>query len=377
METYSHKTEITNSAGKTYAYSFEDISISCGFMYKCIVNPLLKIIPMSVKPNTITLLSGLFSFSAFSIILQASFDKYHAWWAIPVLFFMYIASDYIDGEQARRTQLYSPVGEFLDHFFDSLVTGYLMAGVILTYKINNPIFVTIIMCFSYFIQATAFWERYKNGKLFFTRFSSTETVMLFSFLVFAGGFEKVRVFAAKIILSTPVGNFSSIQIFLAAMILLSIANIACTLVRTNGASFKFWSYILISLGSGLFIAFSDFHIVAKVIFIALYNVLYMVKLLTAITMKTKDPWPDFPFIAVAATIFIFTEHRHIRMSACFIYLIFSIMMKVFNLIFIYINDWQQKSISGIIGELSANFNNIKHNKNQNKEQENSPDDSKD
>ena len=50
--TKQHETEVINSAGKKYSYSFEDISYTCGFMYKFLVNPLMKIMPRRITPST-------------------------------------------------------------------------------------------------------------------------------------------------------------------------------------------------------------------------------------------------------------------------------------------------------------------------------------
>lgn len=46
-------------------------------------------------------------------MLQAAFGRYHVWWLIPVLIFVYIVSDCLDGAQARRTKMFSPVRLFL------------------------------------------------------------------------------------------------------------------------------------------------------------------------------------------------------------------------------------------------------------------------
>ncbi|MCQ2584004.1 MAG: CDP-alcohol phosphatidyltransferase family protein [Treponema sp.] len=322
-----------NKEKKEYTYSFENNSFLDGILMKYVVPPVLNRLPMTLRPNNITMFSGLCALSAFMIMLQAAFNHFYVWWLIPILMFVYLVSDCLDGAQARRTKMFSALGEFLDHFFDSAVTGYLVGGILIVYREMNPVYFIMALVIGYFTQAASFWERYKTGKMFFGKFSSTETVCTLTAVIFVSCFEPIRNF-----MKTPLfWTISPIRLFLIVSCFFAFLNGVKSLIRSKSVTVKFFSYVLLSLLVALLLSFTGFNIETKVIFISLYIMIYLAKLLVSITMQQKDKYPDFGFPVILIGILLIGSRQYLCFALCMVYLVFSIMIIVFNSMFEYIH----------------------------------------
>ena len=329
--TKQHETEVINSAGKKYSYSFEDISYTCGFMYKFLVNPLMKIMPRRITPNTISFISGLCSLTGFLIILQSYyFNTYRFWWAIPIFILTYVVLDYCDGEQARKTKMCSPIGEFLDHILDSCLPLYLIGGLMIIYNIDQPFYVGSLLTIAYL-----------------TKFSSTESILCLTALITASGAEPVRFF-----LSTPVfqpdvkyltsfAEITPLNIFFFVISICAVVNTIQTLMRTNGASFKYYLNIALMFLTSIMLCFSNFPLPFKVIIIGLCNINYNVSLLKAITLKTKDDWPELLmpiFILIGS---FWPKYYNEKFIGLFAYICIMIAIHIIDLVFIRLKSWQK------------------------------------
>ena len=315
-----------------YTYSYENNSFIDGLLMKYVVPPILNRLPMTLRPNSITMFSGLCAFSAFMIMLQAALSRYHVWWLIPILMFVYLVSDCLDGAQARRTKMFSPLGEFLDHFFDSAVTGYLTGGILIVYRELDPFYFIMVLVIGYFTQAASFWERYKTGRMFFGKFSSTETVCTLTAVIFISCFEPVRNF-----MKTPLfWVISPVRGFLIVSCFFAFLNGVKSLIRAKSVSVKFFSYVLLSILVALLLSFTSFNFETKVVFISLYIMIYLAKLLVSITLQQKDRYPDFGFPVILVIVLLVGSHQYLCFALCLVYLVFSIMIIVFNNMFEYI-----------------------------------------
>ena len=93
---------------------------------------LLKIVPLSWAPNTITVV-GLLIHVVTTIVLvdQGEFGSDAPAWALGlhgVGLFLYQTLDNVDGKQARRLQNSTPLGMIMDHGCDALGLGCLSVG---------------------------------------------------------------------------------------------------------------------------------------------------------------------------------------------------------------------------------------------------------
>lgn len=317
-----------------YTYHFSNSSLIDGLLMKTVVKFVLNKLPMTLTPNKITVFSGACAFSAFALTLQAERGFYHFWLFIPILYYIYLVSDCLDGAQARRTGLFSPIGEFLDHFFDSAVTGYLTGGILITYREQNPFYFFVIMVIGYLTQASSFWERYRTKVMRFGRFSSTETVVFLTAIIFAGCFEPVRRFA-----TTPIYmSFSPLRIFILVSAIFAILNSIFAIVRSHGINWKFLLYIVSASVTALLLNISGYKLETKVIMLTLYEMIYNAKLLVAITMNEEDGLPDFIFPMLLPFLYFVPKFATLEKTICFIYLGFTLIRIVFNNMFSYINE---------------------------------------
>eukprot|EP01054_Gregarina_sp_Poly1_P009472 Gregarina_sp_Poly_1__9471@NODE_594_length_7275_cov_67_691593_g459_i0_p3_GENE_NODE_594_length_7275_cov_67_691593_g459_i0NODE_594_length_7275_cov_67_691593_g459_i0_p3_ORF_typecomplete_len445_score35_88CDPOH_P_transf/PF01066_21/1_6e16CDPOH_P_transf/PF01066_21/4_5e03_NODE_594_length_7275_cov_67_691593_g459_i01821516 len=99
-----------------------------GLLNKYWWTPLARFIPLDIHPNTLTV-AGLVASYVLSflplVIFNPTFDKPCPRWVYLVAalgFFTYQTLDALDGKQARRTKLSSPMGQMMDHGCDSLTT---------------------------------------------------------------------------------------------------------------------------------------------------------------------------------------------------------------------------------------------------------------
>lgn len=76
------------------------------------------------KPNTITIVSGLFGLIGICLIFFNSFQ--HSILLGSILLFVFLILDYIDGDVARATDQKSKIGAWIDPFFDKLVEGFIL-----------------------------------------------------------------------------------------------------------------------------------------------------------------------------------------------------------------------------------------------------------
>jgi ethanolaminephosphotransferase len=170
------KRYLTNDSLKRlekFQYSGSNISYS----YNWIISPLLdnyimKIIPLWLAPNLITIISFIFNLLAFLLLcyetrlnLEVRVSNY------TMLFkafshLAYLILDNADGKQARRTKTSSPLGLLLDHGFDAITTAIVAYNCSLMVMLgNNSIssyFLFLGLFFGYFI---ANYEEYKTGKM--------------------------------------------------------------------------------------------------------------------------------------------------------------------------------------------------------------------
>ncbi|CEJ92125.1 Putative Choline/ethanolaminephosphotransferase [[Torrubiella] hemipterigena] len=114
---------------KEYKYSSVDRSLTSKYILKPFyTNVVIKLFPMWMAPNLITLTGFLFVIANFLTMLwyNPTLDQdcptwvYYSW---AVGLFLYQTFDAVDGSQARRTGQSGPLGELFDHGVDALNTS--------------------------------------------------------------------------------------------------------------------------------------------------------------------------------------------------------------------------------------------------------------
>ena len=110
-----------------YEYQSAQSSVLRPHYRRLVWEPALAIVPETVAPNTLTVLST--AACALSFALAATLaESPAAMVAAALAVFVYVSLDNMDGAQARRAGRSSRLGEFLDHWLDTLNNGFVTLG---------------------------------------------------------------------------------------------------------------------------------------------------------------------------------------------------------------------------------------------------------
>lgn len=328
------ETKITNYQGTgKYTYSAQDGSFGDLYIAVPLATRLVEKLPWWVPANIVTIISNSNVLLAFVITLTAHNVNWPIWLFIPILYFIYTIGDATDGMQARRTKTGSPLGEFTDHFLDTFVTGILIISVFFVYKIDKVYFISFILMLGYFLQITAFWERYKLGHLHFGKFSSTDAILFMSLFIAAGFIEPVNAFftqpAANYIPVIAQFNLSVLEAIITILAACSVFVSGATLVRSKEVSWRFWLYMAESFILSFVAATlekEDINIV--IITLILFHVNYSAALLSTIVMNEKDPVPDILLTIAMTLTLLFNVHNPVLYTLYFLYLVISVTIRV-------------------------------------------------
>ncbi|KAM3127031.1 hypothetical protein pb186bvf_020875 [Paramecium bursaria] len=110
-----------------YKYSGVDQSLLYKYIFSPIANFSLKIVPLWIAPNTLTLIGFFFiliPYLIFAFMFGNDWNPDVPQWLLFIttfLFFTYMNFDNMDGKQARRTGSASPLGMLLDHQMDAMI----------------------------------------------------------------------------------------------------------------------------------------------------------------------------------------------------------------------------------------------------------------
>ncbi|MDG2335172.1 MAG: CDP-alcohol phosphatidyltransferase family protein [Myxococcota bacterium] len=126
-----------------YVYQSAQDSILRPHFQRWVWNPLLRYIPASISPNALTGISTLCCFLSFLLAAVANTHP-AAMVAASVLVFGYLSLDNMDGAYARATGQSSRLGEFLDHWLDTLNNGFVVLGACLAVGLT-PLFTLLVL----------------------------------------------------------------------------------------------------------------------------------------------------------------------------------------------------------------------------------------
>ncbi|KAH7886398.1 CDP-alcohol phosphatidyltransferase-domain-containing protein [Phlebopus sp. FC_14] len=184
---------------KKYAYKGVDESLVSRYVLAPYWNWFIKLWPLTVAPNTITLL-GLF-IVLFNVLTLIIYDPLYytdkdgpgsppQWiyftWAIGL--FMYQSFDAVDGKQARRTGMAGPLGEMFDHGCDAINTTLevILAARALNLGRSWWTVASQIATLANFYLTT--WEEYYTGLLYLGPFSGpVEGILMIVFIYIISG----------------------------------------------------------------------------------------------------------------------------------------------------------------------------------------------
>ena len=171
-----------------YAYQSAQDSILRAYYKRYVWNPALQLIPASISPNTLTLISTLACGTSFALAATHS-RSLPAMLTAAFLVFTYLSLDNMDGEQARRFGRSSRLGEFLDHWLDTLNNGFVVLGACLAAGLP-PFFSLVVLAVTTLAFFAVQWELRRTGVFRMGRVAdiegNTAVSLLYLFIAFAG-----------------------------------------------------------------------------------------------------------------------------------------------------------------------------------------------
>uniref|UniRef100_A0AC35TGZ1 Choline/ethanolaminephosphotransferase 1-like n=1 Tax=Rhabditophanes sp. KR3021 TaxID=114890 RepID=A0AC35TGZ1_9BILA len=159
-------------------------AVDCSFLdelcFKRFWTWLIEYFPLSLAPNTITLVGLIINLITVSILSYFCYTATEEapWWAYFLAaagLFIYQTLDALDGKQARRTNSSSPLGELFDHGCDSMTQVFVTLNICYALQLGDvPHMVIIINIGSVALFYAAHWATYCTGTMKFSKFDVTE-----------------------------------------------------------------------------------------------------------------------------------------------------------------------------------------------------------
>lgn len=189
---------------KLYKYLSEDHSLISRYILKQWWNNFVKLFPLSMAPNVITLLGLMFIVANLAVVfyydpyLNADLPRWtYFFYAFGL--FMYQTFDGCDGCHARRTGQSGPLGELFDHLIDAINTtlGTLVFGLVFQLGYSGLLFIAQFASVCNFYTST--WEEYHTHTLYLSKFSGpVEGILMIIALYIVTGVFGPQIWHAKL-----------------------------------------------------------------------------------------------------------------------------------------------------------------------------------
>ncbi|KAJ2055905.1 hypothetical protein GGI17_006463 [Coemansia sp. S146] len=171
---------------KKYKYQAIDKSLISKYVLAEYWNQLVKIFPLTMAANMVTLLGSLHVLVA--VVLNQIYapnlvETCPSWvyFAFSACIWIYGSFDAVDGKQARRTGTASPLGELFDHGCDSLVVSLIMTLFASTCQLGETWWTAALVFFALTNFYMSTMEEYHTHILFLGYFSGpVEGIISFS-----------------------------------------------------------------------------------------------------------------------------------------------------------------------------------------------------
>ncbi|PIA14151.1 Choline/ethanolaminephosphotransferase [Coemansia reversa NRRL 1564] len=178
---------------RKYKYQAVDKSLISRYVLKEYWNQLVKIFPLTMAANMVTLLGAVHVIVAMVLnqIYAPNLEEESPRWvyfAHAACVWIYGSFDAVDGKQARRTGTASPLGELFDHGCDSLVVTLIMLLYASVCQLGETWWTVALVFFALTNFYMATMEEYHTHVLFLGYFSGpVEGILCFSLAAVATG----------------------------------------------------------------------------------------------------------------------------------------------------------------------------------------------
>ncbi|KAJ2726349.1 hypothetical protein GGI07_000662 [Coemansia sp. Benny D115] len=249
---------------KKYKYQAIDKSLISKYVLAEYWNQLVRIFPLTMAANMVTLLGSL------HVIVAMVLNHFYApnlvetcpswvYFAFSACIWIYGSFDAVDGKQARRTGTSSPLGELFDHGCDSLVVSLVMIMFASTCQLGETWWTVALVFFGLTNFYMSTMEEYHTHVLFLGYFSGpVEGIISFSLSTLATGILGPQIWATSVYSLIPVLPQSLIDHLPPLTLAQSVvAGMGFALVPTVYASFSNIAKACREQKKNVFAAFAD------------------------------------------------------------------------------------------------------------------------
>lgn len=194
---------------KSYKYSSIDKSYLSYFILRHYWNGFVKLLPLWLAPNMVTLLGFLFilgNVALLEVYVPDLVGPAPGWVYISfgIGVWMYSTMDNVDGKQARRTGTSSPLGELFDHGIDSLnctLASVLETAAMMLGPSKTGAFTALVPCLPMFFST---WETFHTHTLYLGYFNGpTEGLLIASLMMIVTGIWGPGMWATPLTTAAP------------------------------------------------------------------------------------------------------------------------------------------------------------------------------
>lgn len=178
-----------------YTYNCVDKSILLGPFKKYYVSLFYFLVPRKITANYITLISSALMWGVFYLSLNPGSIAEPTLLAtiFALLLHFYVVGDHLDGMHAKNTGTSSPLGEFLDHYFDIYNTAIFVLAYFTLLHVSEPLYFKLMVWLSFVAVGATMVEELERGELYFGTIGTLEaifiTLILFISCIFPEGLK--------------------------------------------------------------------------------------------------------------------------------------------------------------------------------------------
>ncbi len=257
------------------------------FLQRYIYNWLLDLIPKALPANYITLTSLVAIGTGFILSHQSLHQNTWLSLLIASLLFLYLLCDDLDGLQARRTHTQSSLGEFLDHYSDSLCLGASSFILLNAIPPSIPYVLLAHLIGVYLLITTTFYSQYQTKHLQLHEISAPEALFLYTLLILLSSNDAIFGFLH----TKLVGIFTPTDLFISLLTVVYVYYAFKNILSCpQGLSGKFYSYLLGGIVTTVLAFQASVPLVGNAL-IVLYHGVYIGHLITSKVTEKKEPFP--------------------------------------------------------------------------------------
>lgn len=228
-----------------YSYKYEAVSHSLlDKVFRHWLNYAFRFVPPRMSPNLLSMIGNVGSWFALWLLIlfgDSSSPRLRILFGIASFsVFFYHTVDNLDGRQARRLGCYGPLGEFVDHWFDSFNVFFFPLGAVAIFPGVPFSWAVGLLVLSTVADWIVLREVYKTNRMYFGPVSTDEGIAfywLFLFAIFLLG----RDFWA---LPHPVLGFPPCLLMFPCYAIALIGTIVMTLIKNRFLGF---GHVLVEL----------------------------------------------------------------------------------------------------------------------------------